>query len=255
MIPAQQRTRMTSGRVRLAAAYALALIHIPLLPACKTTEPVPRSARTGEINVRPGINDKLKEGNFEKWVEKFEGESREIYVHRERIADALDLRPGMAVADIGAGTGFLALLFAEKVAPNGHVTAVEIVPEFLERIQQRADEANATNVATQLCTEDSVELPASSIDVAFICDTYHHFEYPMSTMRSLFQAMKPGGRVVVVEFIRDPVESDAWVLGHVRAGQDVFIKEIEAAGFELIDRGEGVDFLEKNYLMQFRKTG
>jgi len=253
--PALRKNRMTSGRGCLAAAYALALIHLPLLPACKTTKPVPHSTRTGEVNVRPGINDKLKEGNFEKWVEKFEGESREIYVHREKIADALGLRPGMSVADIGAGTGLFTLPFAERVAPHGAVTAVDIVPEFLERIQQRANEANATNVTTQLCTDDSVELPASSFDVAFICDTYHHFEYPMSTMRSLFRAMKPGGRVMVIDFIRDPVASDAWVLGHVRAGQDVFIKEIEAAGFELIDRGEGVDFLEKNYIMQFRKTG
>lgn len=244
----------TSGR-QVPVGGILLLASLLLVPACKTTKPAPRSARTGEVSVRPGINDKFKEGHFDEWVGKFEGESREIYTQRERIVETLGLRPGMMVADIGAGTGFYTLMFAQKVGPTGRVTAVEIVPEFLERIRQRADNAGLENVDTQLCTEDSVELPPSSVDLAFICDTYHHFEYPMSTMQSLYEAMKPGGRVVVIDFKRDPEKSDAWVLGHVRAGQDEFIKEIEAAGFTLIDRGEGIDFLEKNYICQFRKAG
>ncbi|MFQ5491357.1 MAG: SAM-dependent methyltransferase, partial [Phycisphaerae bacterium] len=83
---------------------------------------------------------------------------------------------------------------------------------------------------------------------------YHHFEYPMSTLATLHSAMRSGGELVVVDFIRIPGTSSEWVLGHVRAGQDVFIKEIQAAGFELLDRGENIDYLTENYLMRFRKV-
>jgi FkbM family methyltransferase len=159
----------------------------------------------------------------------------------------------MTVADIGAGTGLLTGLFAKRVGPEGKVYAVDIVPEFLEHIRTRVAEENITNVETLLCTEDSVELPADSIDVALICDTYHHFEFPHSTMTSLYQAMKPGGIVTIVDFERIPDVSRAWILQHVRAGKETFIKEIEAAGFELIQDGRSHSFLKENYVIRFRR--
>jgi SAM-dependent methyltransferase len=221
---------------------------------CRTTKPIPRSARTGELSVRPGINDKLRDGDVDKWVGCFEGESREIYTERERIARTVGAKPGMVVADIGAGTGFLAELFAKDVQPGGRVYAVEIVPEFLDLIRARAKEQGLTNIEAVLCTDDSVELPAESIDLAFVCDTYHHFEYPRSTMASIRDALKTGGEVVIVEFIRDEAVSKAWILKHVRAGREEFIREIESDGFELIDGGEDVSYLTENYMIRFRKT-
>ena len=67
--------------------------------------------------------------------------------------------------------------------------------------------------------------------------------------------MKPGGEVVLVDFIRDPDASDAWVLKHVRAGQEVVIKEVESTGFHLVDKGGHIDYLKKNYVLRFRKAG
>jgi predicted methyltransferase len=88
------------------------------------------------------------------------------------------------------------------------------------------------------------------VDLAFTSDTYHHLEYPRSTLASIHRALRPGGELVVVDYRREPGKSPAWILGHVRAGQEEVAKEIEAAGFKRVETPE---FLKENYLMRFRK--
>lgn len=204
-------------------------------------------------SVKPGINDKFLDPklNVEEWTKKFETESREIFHQREKIVAAAGLKPGMAMADIGAGTGLFTLHFAQAVGANGKVYAVEIAKNFLEHIKARASKASASNVQTILCTEKSVELPEAAIDLAFICDVYHHFEFPQATLATLHKALKPGGEIVLIDFKRIPGESSDFVMGHVRAGQEVFESEVIAAGFEKV--GEVKDVLKENYFVRFRK--
>ena len=211
------------------------------------------SAAAQETSVKPGINEKFldPELKVEEWTEKFEVESREVFDQRAKILEAVGLKPGMIVADIGAGTGLFTLPFAKAVGDTGKVYAVDIAKNFLAHIRARATQVQAPNIEPVLCTEKSVELPENSIDLAFICDTYHHFEYPAATMTSLHQALKPGGELVVIDFKRIEGESSDWALGHVRAGQEVFEQEILAAGFEKVS--EGADFLTENYLMRFQR--
>lgn len=206
-----------------------------------------------EASVRPGINEKFLDPKLkvEEWSQRWETESREIFVQRERILAAVGLRPGMAMADIGAGTGLFTLPFSKAVGEGGKVYAVEIAKGFLAHIKARANKANAANVETILCTDRSVELPEASIDLAFICDVYHHFEFPQSSLASLRKALKPGGELLLIDFKRIPGESTQWVLDHVRAGQEVFESEILAAGFE--KTGEVKDVLKENYFIRFRK--
>lgn len=213
----------------------------------------PPAASAGEASVMPGINKNFLDPNLkvEEWTEKFETESREIYHLRNEIVAAVGLKPGMAMADIGAGTGLFSLPFSEAVGEGGKVYAVEIAKNFLEHIRARAVRAEAANVETVLATERSVELPESSIDLAFICDVYHHFEFPQASLASLHQALKPGGILVLIDFKRIPGESSDFVLGHVRAGQEVFESEIIAAGFEKIE--EVKDLLDENYFVKFRR--
>ena len=164
-------------------------------------------------------------------VATFEGESREVFTARHEVVEAFGIRPGQRVADIGAGTGFYSDLFAQEAGDKGWVYAVDISTRFLEHINQEyGDTANLTAV---LGREDSVQLPPDSIDMAFLCDTYHHFEYPDSTMRSIHKALAPGGTVVIVDFERIPGETRQWTLDHVRAGKATTRKEMEAFGFEL----------------------
>ncbi|HRH96968.1 MAG TPA: methyltransferase domain-containing protein [Prosthecobacter sp.] len=206
-----------------------------------------------DTSVKPGINDKFLDPklNVEEWTKKFETESREIFHQREKIVAAADLKPGMTMADIGAGTGLFTLHFAQAVGENGKVYAVEIAKNFLEHIKARASKASASNVQTILGTERSVELPEASIDLAFICDVYHHFEYPQATLATLHKALKPGGELVLIDFKRIKGESSDFVMGHVRAGQEVFEAEVTAAGFEKV--GEVKDVLKENYFVKFRR--
>ncbi len=206
-----------------------------------------------EQSVKPGINDKFLDPalKVEEWTEKFETESREIFHQRNQIVASVGLKPGMKIADIGAGTGLFTLPFASAVGAEGKVYAVEISPKFLTHIRARALKANAANVETILCTDRSVELPESSIDFAFICDVYHHFEFPQASLASLHKALKPGGEIILIDFKRIPGESSDFVMGHVRAGQEVFESEVTAAGFEKV--GEVKDVLKENYFVRFRR--
>jgi SAM-dependent methyltransferase len=94
-------------------------------------------------------------------------------------------------------------------------------------------------------------LADASVDLVFICDTYHHFEFPEKTMRSIHKALKPKGQVVLIDFHRIKGVSSEWVMGHVRAGQEVFAKEIVDAGFRQIE--ENKDLLKESYFVRFEK--
>lgn len=208
-----------------------------------------------ERSVKPGINDAYKQDpDIEKWKGRFEVESREIYAQRHRILQELRIAKGMTVADIGAGTGLFTGLLAGAVGKGGSVYAVDIMREFLESVRDRTEDAGHTNVRFVRCHEDSVDLLADSIDLAFICDVYHHFEYPMSTLASLHLALRPGGEVLLIDFKRIPGVTREWIMGHVRAGQDVVTAELEAAGFELVGGPIDIEGLAENYMLRFRKV-
>jgi ubiquinone/menaquinone biosynthesis C-methylase UbiE/intracellular sulfur oxidation DsrE/DsrF family protein len=204
-----------------------------------------------EKSVKPGINDSFRDPDPTEFRGKFEVESREVFSRRQAIVAACAIEPGQTVADIGAGTGLFTRLFADAVGKEGRVIAVDIAQKFLDHIQATSREAGQRNVEIQLCKADSVELPADSIDVAFICDTYHHFEFPLKTMASLYRALKPGGRVILIDFRRVEGQSTEWVLSHVRAGQEVFEAEILQTGFKKVY--EERELLKENYFVIFEK--
>lgn len=204
-----------------------------------------------EKSVNPGINDAFENPDVEAFTQRFEVESREVFARRHAIVAACQIEPGQTIADVGAGTGLFTRLFSDAVGKQGRVIAVDISQKFLDLIQANSRERSQSNVETVLAAADSVRLPADSIDLAFICDTYHHFEFPQKTMASLHRALKPGGRVVLIDFHRIPGTSSDWVLGHVRAGQEVFEAEIAQAGFRKVR--EETDLLRENYFVVFEK--
>lgn len=203
-----------------------------------------------EQNVAPGINDHYRDADVEQWRSIFEREGREIWDHRHGIMAALDLKPGMKVADIGAGTGFLTLMFAKQVGPKGHAYAVDISANFIEGINERAKESGLTNITGVVNNARSVMLPDSSIDLAFISDTYHHFEFPQTTLTTIHSALKPNGELVVIDFRKLPGLSSSWVMGHVRAGKQEVVKEIESAGFKLTEEKK---FMQGQFYLRFKK--
>jgi SAM-dependent methyltransferase len=205
-----------------------------------------------EKSVNPGINDSFRDPDVKEFIGRFEVESRELFARRHEIVAACQIKPGQTVADVGAGTGLFTRLFSDAVGKGGRVIAVDISQKFLDHIKATSREAGLQNVDTLLATADSTGLPPQSVDVAFICDTYHHFEFPLKTMASVHRALKPGGRVILVDFRRVPGTSSDWVLNHVRAGQETFEAEIMESGFEKVD--EELDLLRENYFVAFQKS-
>lgn len=209
------------------------------------------SSMAQEKSVKPGINDSFRDPDPKEFLGRFEVESREVFARREEIIAACDIQPGQTVADIGAGTGLFTRMFGERVGKEGRVIAVDIAQKFLDHIQATSRDSGLQNVETLLCKPDSTELPPDSIDVAFICDTYHHFEFPLKTMASLHRAVKPGGRVILIDFRRVEGTSSDWVMNHVRAGQNVFESEILECGFKKVT--EERQLLKENYFVAFQK--
>jgi predicted methyltransferase len=208
------------------------------------------TTRAQEKSVRPGINKPFQDPNVKTFIGVFETESREVYAKRTEIVAACKLKPGMTVADVGAGTGLFTRMFAAGVGPMGKVYAVDIAPKFVDHIKKTCAEAGLKNVVGVVCTDTSAELPPNSVDLVFVCDTYHHFEFPYKSMASIRSALKPDGRLVVVDFHRIKGVSTAWVMNHVRAGQEVVLKEIASTGFKLVEEPM---FLKENYCVVFEK--
>lgn len=204
--------------------------------------------------VPEGINDRFKdpELNVDEWLARFEVESREVYAARDAVLQACRVKAGERIADVGAGTGFYSQLFAKRAGLGGWVYSVDISPKFLQHIAKQASRDQVENLTPVLGTDTSIRLPLESVDLVFICDTYHHFEEPSAMLASIRRALRPGGRLVLIDFERIPGQSRPWLLDHVRAGKEVFRQEVEAAGLEFEDEVK-IDRFEENYLLRFRK--
>ncbi len=218
--------------------------HAVVLLVCLLALPAAFAAE----GARPEINQPYHNPDFQEWVERFERPGREVYDRRHAIVEAVGLWRGAAVADIGAGTGLFTRLFARAVGPEGRVYAVDISREFVRNIQRQARAEGFTNVEGIVNTQTDVRLPPGSIDIAFICDTYHHFEQPKPTLASIRHALRPNGVLIIVDYRRVEGQSTAWILEHIRADQQAVIREVEAEGFRLV---EEKGFLRENYFLRF----
>lgn len=203
-----------------------------------------------EKSVRPGVNKPFDNPDVGQFIERFEREGREVFDQRKKIALACRIKPGMAIADVGAGTGLYTRIFSPEVGAKGKVYAVDISQKFVDHVLEGCKTLKMTNVEGVVCKPFSVNLPPGSIDLAFICATYHHFEYPYKTMRSIHRALRDGGQVVIVDYKRIKGVSSEWIMGHVRAGQETVTKEVLKAGFKLVGEEK---FLKESYLMRFEK--
>jgi ubiquinone/menaquinone biosynthesis C-methylase UbiE len=239
-------------RVQFVLAVCVSTIVVATTWGWTQTQTSPR-APTPEIKTDSKINEPFKKPDVKKYIATFESDSREIYAKRLEVLSSLGLTPGMAVADVGAGTGLFTRLFAEKVGPTGKIYAVEISPEFLSHIADDARKRGQTQVITVLGSQESTNLPQDSVNLAFLCDVYHHLEKPSKTLASIRRALKPGGRLVVIDFDRVEGRSTEFVLKHVRASKSVFLKEIEAGGFTLLPTPKPPAFKE-NFFLSFKKS-
>jgi len=187
-----------------------------------------------------------------QWRGGLEHDGREVYDHRVEIVDAVGLAPGMTVADIGSGTGLFARLFAQRVGAAGRVYATDVSRWAVFKTGVLARAEHLGNVTAVVNGEADSGLAPESIDVAFLCDVYHHFSRPWSMLHSIYRALKPGGRLVLVDYERIPGRTPAWILEHVPARFDkaTVLQDLADAGFRLRDEET---FLSENYLLVFQR--
>ena len=131
------------------------------------------------------------------WLERDEREREE---RTDLLVTALALKPGMVVADIGAGTGYLARRMAPAVMPGGKVLAVDVQPEMVAMLQASVRKSGLTQIKPLLGGEDDVKLAASSVDLAIMVDVYHELAFPYEVLASIVRGLKPGGQLIFVEY-------------------------------------------------------
>lgn len=136
------------------------------------------------------------------WLERPEREQEE---QPRKLMEALKLKPGMVVADIGAGSGYFTFRLAQKIGPNGKVLAVDIQPEMLDIIRKRMKEKKIANVEPIQGAEMDPKLPENAVDLILMVDVYHEFSYPWEMTETMVRSLKPKGRIVFVEYrLEDP---------------------------------------------------
>ena len=225
----------------------------PAAPA-PATPPPSEAAQEEEaaVPVAPDLNKRYREEtDASVWEKRFERDGREAHDNKGQILDALHLERGMAVADVGAGSGLFTQDFSRAVGDDGTVFVVDVQDYFLEHVRAELETAGIKNAKFVKADQRSSNLPESSIDLAFMCDVYHHVEYPQSYLASLRRALKPNGRLIVIDFIAIEGQSRDWILEHVRAPPEAFRAEIEAAGFTFT---KSHDILKENFFYEFSRS-
>lgn len=178
------------------------------------------------------------------WLER---SSREREEKPQQVVDILNLKPADVVADIGAGTGYFSFRMAAQV-PEGKVLAVDIQPEMLDMINFLKTENHITNVEPILGEEASPNLSAESVDLALMVDAYHEFSAPREMMSGIVKSLKPGGRVVLVEYRGENPFIPIKALHKLTQKQAE--KEMSAVGLRWL---ETKSFLSQQHIMIFEK--
>jgi len=162
------------------------------------------------------------------WLERSERQSEE---HPDDALDALNLKPGMVVADVGAGVGYITIRLAKRVGPTGKVYATDIQPELLTRLREHLDHEHITNVEPVLSSQADPKLPAGRIDLILMVDVYHELTQPQRMLQKMREALKPDGRLVLIEYRKEdptiPIRPE-----HKMSVAEVKT-EVEAEGYRL----------------------
>lgn len=174
----------------------------------------------------------------QRMVETLTGEHRDARQKPKELIAALGIKPGMRVADIGTGPGYLVPYLCQAVTGSGAVYAEDIFPDFLAKAKERAENNECSHSFFILGDEKSPKLEANSVDLALILDAYHHFDYPESMLAGIHKSLRPKGRLAIVDYYkRRGAMSNAnpdFAIGHVRLDDAAVVKEVEANGFKLI---------------------
>lgn len=187
--------------------------------------------------------------DIKQYLEHLDSVERDRYQKPVEVIEALKLKPGMAVADLGSGSGYFTRRFVEAVTETGMVYAIDVEPEMLAYVKESIVHMHVPyTVEFILARPDSPKLPVESIDLLFVCNTIHHLDDRATYFRDLTSSLKPGGRISIIDFYPDERSGDLGFPKHHLVSRDTIIKELTDAGYKL-DREH--TFLLKQYFLEF----
>jgi predicted methyltransferase len=171
------------------------------------------------------------------------------------IVEALDLKPGATVADVGTGVGFMLPYLSHAVGDTGRVIGEDIQNDFLDKARLKVQLSRLSNVQLVLGTDRDPKLPADTLEGVLVLDVYHHFDYPEEMLEHIRDSLLSDGKLVIVEYFKRrgamPGADPDRPLQHIRLDQDDLIKEVEANGFRLVSKRDLVP--KSQYIAVFEK--
>jgi ubiquinone/menaquinone biosynthesis C-methylase UbiE len=228
--------------------FSLALC-LFVVSACRSTT----STIKTEPSVAPGVNDRYatEEGRA-AILQILDDKGRDTYQKPDEIIQNLSLRAGDVVCEVGAGSGYFTPFLSKAVGSTGRVYAEDPQRELLELIKQKKEKQGLRNVEPVLGTYTDTNLPDRVCDVAFVLDTYHHFEWPKPMLDAMKRDLKQGGKLVIVDWYRRQNEVfDKWKIDaaqHVRLDVDGVVEEVTRNGWNHV---ETRTFLDSQYFAVF----
>ena len=187
--------------------------------------------------------------NVMEYIERLDRSERDQDQKPAQVVDALALKPGMSVADLGAGSGYFTRRFVEAVTELGKVYVVDIEPEALKYVEDSLVHMHRSFEAEFiLARPDSPKIPFESVDLIFVCNTYHHLENRSEYFRNVQSSLKPGGRIAIIDFYHDERSGELGFPKHHLVPRETVIEEMKGAGYH---QAREHTFLSKQYFLEF----
>ncbi len=185
--------------------------------------------------------------DIERWVKIFEDPKRDEWQKPEEVVQFLNLKPGDVIADIGAGTGYFTRRFAVSVGSTGKALGLDVEPSMVQYMEEDAAKLNLINYKAKLVKPDDPDLKPHSVDIIFLCNTYHHIENRVDYFKKISKNLKTNGRLVIVDFYKD---MDFGPPRDHKLAKDVVLKEMKQAGYHL---KKDLKFLPYQYYLEFKQ--
>ena len=204
---------------------------------------------TGCANAKDHAHTPASQGSFdniEMWEKVFEDPKRDEWQQPERVIREMNLRPGDVVADIGAGTGYFTRRFSVAVGPEGKSLGLDIEPSMIQYMKDDAQKLNLPNYLAGIIKTDDPGLDEQSVDVVFLCNTFHHIQNRVDYFKRVMRSIRPGGRLVIVDFYKRELPYGP-PPGH-KLSKHTVIEELQQAGYRLKQEW---DFLPYQYFLEF----
>lgn len=213
-------------------------------------------AAVAQVAEKANEGYKTKEGR-DSVANNLASPAREERQKPRELVESMNLRPGMKVADVGTGIGFMLPYLSHAVGPTGQVIGEDIAQDFIDKARVRASTMGLKNVKFVLGNDHDPNLPGGVLDAVLVLDAYHHFDYPEGMLKGIRESLVSDGKLYIVDYYKRPNAMGAGsgdrALQHIRLDQDDVIKEVEEHGFKLVSKHDHIP--GSQYVAAFEKHG